>query len=984
MRDTGAPYSACALFAFVKTRPDLEVPDIEFMFRCAPLAPHRWFPMLRPAYQDGYGIRPTLLHPRSRGEVLLRSANARDPARIFPKVFSDPSDLASLYQGFERARDLAYSEPMDPYRGERIAPTPAAKSRTEIEEWLRKTANTAHHPSGTCAMGTGPDPVLDPALRVLGVERLRVVDASAMPDPRDGAHQCLCSNDRGKGRGFDPGDRDGRESRDKPMTDMKDLKTESPAIGRPVERVEDARLLQGQGSYVNDLGRAGMLAAAILRSQVAHGRIRGIDVSACLALPGVVAVFTAADVAAPVPRIPLRQEAHESLLPFEQPVIAHDKVRYVGEPLAVVVADSRERAEDALDAIRLDIEQLPAVSSRDGAATNDPVLHEATGTNCAITLRALKGDADVAFRDAPYTRRERLSVHRHTAIPIETRGLLAHWDSERRTLVVQGAAKVPFANRRILAKMLGLEEGAIEMIECDVGGAFGVRGEFYPEDFLIPFAAKRLGRPVKWVESRSEHFLATNHARDADCELEIACSRDGIILALRGSARTDVGAYVRTVGVTPSRNIAQICSGPYRIPHIAVDVSLYLTNKTPVATYRAPGRFEADFFRERLLDLAAADLGIDRVEFRRRNLVSESEMPYALATVQPFGDATEFDSGNYALTLERCLDEFDWTAKARSSGALIDGRRHGIAIGCYIEGGASGPCEGARLVLESDGRIAVYTGSSAVGQGLETVFTQITADALGVPMSRIRGVFHGSTNLVTEGFGSYSSRSVVMGGSAIVVTAAKLQQAMREAAAAKLGCGAEQVVLAGGRAAGPGDRSLDWSELAGESGLAAEGSFASRKRTYSYGAHAAHVAVDPETGVVAVLDYVAVEDVGRIINPRTLHGQTLGAVVQGLGGVLLEELVYDEEGQLLSGSLMDYALPRADNFPNVEVVVLELRPSPNNPLGAKGAGEGGVIPVAGVIANAVAAALGPLGVPVRDLPLSAERVWRMIEACTKH
>ena len=763
------------------------------------------------------------------------------------------------------------------------------------------------------------------------------------------------------------------------MTDLKDLKTVGPYIGRPIQRLEDGRFLQGRGTYLADMTRAQMLSAAVLRSPIAHGRIREIDITACLAMPGVVAVITAADLGASIPRIPLRQEPHPSLLPFEQPVIASDKVRYVGEPVALVVADTRARAEDALEAIRLEIDDLPVVINRDSAERGEVLLHEQAGSNCAITLRAVRGDVDAAFRDAPYTRRERLCVHRHTAIPIETRGLLADWDPVQRRLTVEGAGKVPFPNRRILARMLGLEESAIDVLECDIGGAFGVRGEFYPEDFLIPFAARRLGRPVKWVESRSDHFLATNHARDADCEIEIACTREGTILGLRGRARTDIGAYMRTVGVTPSRNIAQVCSGPYRIPHIGLDVSLMLTNKTPVATYRAPGRYEADFFRERMLDLAAGDLGIDRIEFRRRNLISESEMPYALATVQPFGDATECDSGNYQSTLDRCLDEFDWTAKSAINGELIDGRRHGVALGCYIEGGASGPREGARLALEPDGRVAVYTGSSAVGQGLETVFTQIAADALGASMSRIRGVFHGSTTFVREGFGSYSSRSVVMGGSAIHGAAGKLLQAMREAAAMKLGCAPERVLLADGSATAPDGRTLAWSDLAGAQGIVVEDSFASKKRTYSYGAHAAHVAVDPATGVVAVLDYVAVEDVGRIINPTTLHGQTIGALVQGLGGALLEELVYDEHGQLLSGSLIDYAMPRADNFPNLRAVVLEQYPSPNNPLGAKGAGEGGVIPVAGVIANAVAAALAPLGVQVRDLPLSAQNVWRLIE-----
>ena len=763
------------------------------------------------------------------------------------------------------------------------------------------------------------------------------------------------------------------------MTDLSSTKHAAPAIGRSVERVEDGRLVQGAGTYLPDMTRAGMLSAAILRSPVAHGRIRAIDTAACMAMPGVVAVISAADIGALIPRIPLRQEAHPTLLVFEQPVIAFDKVRYVGEPMAMVIADTPARAQDALEAIVFDIEALPVVADRDAAERKDNVLHEDAASNCAITLRAVRGDTDAAFRDAPYTRRERFSMHRHTAIPLETRGLLADWDPVQRRLTVDGASKVPFANRRILAGMLGLEESAIDMLECDIGGAFGARGEFYPEDFLIPFAAKRLARPVKWVESRSEHFLATNHARDADCDIEIACTREGTILALRGRARTDVGAYLRTVGVTPSRNIAQVCSGPYRIAHIGLDVSLMLTNKTPVATYRAPGRYETDFFRERLFDLVAADLGLDRVAFRRRNLVRVTDMPYPLALVQPFGDATECDSGDYAATLDRCMEEFDWSGKSALNGALVDGRRHGIALGCYIEGGASGPRESARLVLEADGRVAVYSGSSAVGQGLETTLTQIAADALGVPMARIRGVFHGSTTFVSEGFGSYSSRSTVMGGSAIVGAAGKLLQQMRDAAAARLGCAPERVLLAEGSATAPDGATLSWAELAGAQGLSAEDSFASRKRTYSYGAHAAHVAVDVATGEIAVLDYVAVEDVGRIINPAMLHGQTIGALVQGLGGVLLERLVYDDEGQLLSGSLMDYVLPRADNFPHLRAVMLEQYPSPNNPLGAKGAGEGGVIPVAGVISNAVAAALAPLGVKVHDLPLTAQNVWRLID-----
>jgi len=621
---------------------------------------------------------------------------------------------------------------------------------------------------------------------------------------------------------------------------------------------------------------------------------------------------------------------------------------------------------------------LPVVADCGGAETGGGILFETT-SNLAGRLTAVKGDADAAFRTAPYTRCEQFKVQRHTALPMEPRGLVAEWQDGRLTLF--GAAKVPFPNRRILAQQLGLPDDAIRMVENDVGGGFGVRGEFYPEDFLIPFAARLVGRPVKWIEDRREHLIATNHARDVSCTLEIACSRDGAILALRGHAKADVGAYLRTNGATGARNTAQILSGPYRVPNIHMQVSLHLTNKTPVGTYRGPGRFEADFFRERLFDMAAGDLGIDRVAFRRRNLIAESEMPYALARVVELDLDTATDSGDYRRTFERCLAEIDWAAKAPLQGKAIDGRYHGMAIGCYFEGGASGPREHARLVLESDSTVSVHVGSSANGQGLETAFAQIAADALEIPMARIRGVFHGSTDLLPQGFGTYSSRSIVMGGSAIVAAAAKLREMIRMAAAQRLGCESGEVEIVEGEvrvdAGASGRTFVPLSEIAPD-GLIADGTYASPHRTYSYGAHAAHVAVDPATGHVEVLDYVAVEDVGRIINPAMLHGQAIGAVVQGLGGAFLEHLVYDEHGQLLTGSLADYLMPSAGDFPVVRAIALEEKPAPHNPLGAKGAGEGGIIPVGGVIANAVAAALRPLGVEPRELPLSPPKVWEMI------
>lgn len=753
-------------------------------------------------------------------------------------------------------------------------------------------------------------------------------------------------------------------------------------IGQGVERLEDVRLLRGEGRFVDDVSLPGMLHAAVLRSPVAHGRIVRIDASHARAMPGVLAVIDAAAILAvrgsSLPAIPLRQEPLPQLVPFHQPVIAEGKVRYVGEPLALVVADTQALAEDALEAIDVDIEPLAPVADRARAESNEVLLFEDQGTNLALGLHAARGDCDAAFAAAPYRRRERFTVHRHTAVPMETRGIVADFDADRGRLTVYGGAKVPFATRRMLAERMGLAPERIDVIECDVGGGFGVRGEFYPEDFLVPFAARMFGRPVKWIEDRREHLLATNHARDAECEIEIACDLDGKILGLRGHAKVDVGAYVRNAGITPSRNIAQVSPGPYRIPHVRMDVSVFVTNKTPVGTYRGPGRFETDFFRERMIDLAAVDLGIDRVEIRRRNLVAPGEIPYAMPRVQPFDSGTSTDSGNYAATLQRCLDEFDWQGRARLDGQLVEGRYHGIAVGCYIEGGASGPGENAQLRLNDDGSIDVCVGSSGVGQGLETVHAQIAADALGVPLASIRRVAHGSTTVVKQGYGSYSSRSTVMGGSAILDAAARLQLSIREAAAQRFGCAVEDVEIVGMlEVRGPGERRASIPELA-TGPFVADGSFESTKRTYSYGAHAAHVTVDPGTGQVSVVDYVAVEDVGRIVNPHTLHGQTIGAIVQGLGGVLLEALHYDEESQLLTGSLADYMLPTSTEFPRIRVVALEDHPSPHNPLGAKGAGEGGIIPVGGLIANAVASALRSTGANPCALPLTPPRVWQLL------
>lgn len=687
-------------------------------------------------------------------------------------------------------------------------------------------------------------------------------------------------------------------------------------------------------------------------------------------------MITATQVGRPVPLIPVRQHGVPAGETYRQPVIAFDKVRYVGEPLAVVVARDPAIAEDALELIKLDLRPLPAIADHIQAARDDVLLFEAAGTNRATVFCGRLGDADAAFASADYRRRERFSVQRHTASPMETRGLQAEWNADAGRLILYGATKVAFYNRSTIAGMLGIPEADVDLIEVDVGGGFGARGELYPEDFLIPFAARYLGGRVQWIEDRREHLMAMNHAREMYADVEIACRRDGTVLGVRGRIDVDLGAYVRTNGLTAPRNVVQFLSGPYFIPNIALDAAVYMTSKTPTGTYRGPGRFEASFFCERLFDMAAHDLGVDPGEFRRRNLLREEQMPYALAGFPDLDETwdTECDNGAYGIVLDRCLDEFGWTEKLRLQGRLIDGRYHGVGLGFFIEGGAGGLRENARMTVEADGSVTVRVGSSALGQGLETILSQIAGDALGLPLDRVR-ILHGSTDLVREGFGSFHSRSTVMGGSAILVAADALLETLREAAASRLGCPATQVRI-GDRGVSYGGARIDLGEFAG---LSVERTFINRKLTYSYGAHAAHVAVDARTGHVEILDYLTVEDVGRIINPETLHGQVIGAVVQGLGSVFLEHLQYDESAQLLTASLADYLMPTATDFPRIRGLCLGLRPCPNNPLGAKGAGEGGLIAVGGAIGNAVAAALRSMGVEPRDLPLSPARLWRLME-----
>lgn len=754
--------------------------------------------------------------------------------------------------------------------------------------------------------------------------------------------------------------------------------TSNTYIGAHIERVEDYRFLRGEGKYLDDISREGQWHAAFLRSQIAHGNIRSIDVSKALVMPGVRAVITAADIEGDIPTIPFRRP-NPTVGPYAQPIIARDKVRYFGEPIAMILADSPELAEDAMQGVTVDIEQLPVIIDCNSAMQDKSLLFDVAGSNVASIFNADKGDVDAAFASADFIIRDQLSTQRQTALPMETRGLLAEWDAKNGKLTVSGAAKLPFFNRTTMAAMMNLPEIAVDYIELDVGGGFGARGEFYPEDFLVAFGARRFDRPVKWIEDRREHLMAIGHAREASCDVEIAFSKEGVMLGMRGDLFLNIGAYVRPNGMTPVRNAAQFMSGPYRMPAIHLAAYACVTNKTPAGTYRGPGRYEGNFFIERLIDQAAAGLGVDRLEIRRRNLLTHEEMPYSLATVLPSdGRAdTQCDSGDYRVCFDACVQEANWAEKCKLQGKLIDGRYHGVAIGCFIEGGASGPQENARMVLEKNGDISLFTGSSGIGQGIETILAQIAADYLEIPMERIT-VFHGSTNLLKKGWGSYGSRATVMGGSAVIDACNKLLALFRISAAKRLGVKPGAITIAEGVAHISDGRFVPLAEVASDH-LEVDGSFKNQTPTYTYGSAFAHVAVDPGTGHVDVVDYVVVDDVGRIINPMTLHGQVMGAAVQGFGSVFSEELIYNDEGQLLVGSLADYLIPAASDYPVVRCVSMEQFPSPTNPLGAKGAGEGGIIPVGGVITNAVANALSSFGVQPRTLPLTPSRVWEMID-----
>ncbi|HXJ79383.1 MAG TPA: xanthine dehydrogenase family protein molybdopterin-binding subunit [Candidatus Methylomirabilis sp.] len=752
-------------------------------------------------------------------------------------------------------------------------------------------------------------------------------------------------------------------------------------IGARVKRREDRRLLTGLGRYVDDVVSVGMLHAAFVRSPHAHAIIRHIDATAAARVPGFVRSLTAADLG-PVPPIPVRLGAQAAFTPHLQPPLATGVARFAGEPVAMVLAADRYAAEDAVEAVRVDYTGLPMVGDPEAALTQP-------GSVVARWEVAL-GDVAAAIREAHAVVRERFTIHRQTAVPIETRGLVADFDAGRRQLTVWGPTKVPYFNRAVLATMLGLGEGQIHLIEPDVGGGFGARGEFYPEDFLVPFAALVTGRPVKWIETRHEHFLTINHSRGETLEVTVAGRRDGTLLAIDAVLLHDLGAYVRTHGTLVATLAAAHLPGPYRLPSYRCAVSCVLTNRTPMATMRGPGLYEANFARERALDMLAVELGLDAVEIRRRNLVPASCMPYRVGT-DVAGIATVYDTGDFPTMFEHTLSRV-----SKPRGASRPHILTGFGIAAIAEPSGWGPFESARVEVEADGSVRVYTGATSQGQGHETTLAQVCSAVLGVPVEAI-SVTHGDTQLMRFGVGTYASRAAVTAGSAVFQAADRVRERALRLAARYLEAALADLVVTDGRVhvSGFPDRSVTLGALArmaapgyhgpgasapteGSDGLTATAYFHVSEETSGFSVHTAEVSVDPETGTTRVERYVVAADAGRAINPTIVEAQLVGGAVQGVGGALHEELVHDGDGQLLTGTLMEYAVPTAGEAGPVDVIVFESH-APSNPLGAKGVGEAGTSGAGAAVANAVADALRPLGARITELPLTPARIHRAIE-----
>ena len=793
-------------------------------------------------------------------------------------------------------------------------------------------------------------------------------------------------------------------------------------VGQRVKRTEDPRLIKGLAHYVDDIRLPDTLHVCFVRSIYPHARINSIDTSAALAAPGVVAVYTGKDIAGKLGPVPCASALPDLKVPDFRP-LANDKVLFVGHPIAAVVATDRYVARDAVDLVMVDYEDLPAVVDVEEAAKGTTVIHENFGDNIAYKMSSGEGDVDAGLAAADHVIKQRILHNRLAPIAMEPRGVLARYFPGEEELTVWSSTQIPHLLRTQLALMIGIPENKLRVITPEVGGGFGSKLNVYGEEALLGWISMQLGKPVKWIETRRENIQATIHGRGQVGYIEIGCKNDGTITGLRYNVFADLGAYHQLLTPAIPTLTGLMLSGAYKIPAIQINITACFTNKMATDAYRGAGRPEATYIVERAMDLVASELGVDTAEVRRRNFPAANEFPFHTAT------GLEYDSGNYEVALDKAQQIIGYAKlreeqkKARDEGRLI-----GIGVSTYVEICALGPYaampaggwESATVRIEPTGKVTILTGASPHGQGQETSFAQIAADELGVDMNDIT-VIHGDTGVVQYGIGTFGSRATAVGGTAVLVAIQKLKEKAQKIAAHMLQADASRVSFEGGRyslqaataaAAGTSDpvvpvgeapagalpepetngrSSLTIQEIAlaahiakeippdTEPGLSATYFYEPKNFTFPFGTHIAVVEVDRETGDIKFLRYVAVDDCGKVINPLLVDGQVHGGIVQSIGQALFEEVVYDEQGQLVTGTLMDYALPRASHIPNFELDRTET-PSPVNPLGVKGVGEAGTIGATPAIVGAVVDALAPFGVKHLDMPIRPESVWKIINS----
>ena len=778
-------------------------------------------------------------------------------------------------------------------------------------------------------------------------------------------------------------------------------------VGQRVKRTEDPRLIQGLGHYVDDIKLPDTLYVAFLRSMYAHAKIKSIDTSEASHAPGVVAVYTEKDVAGKVGNVPCAAAIPGLKIP-EYKVLASDHVVFVGEPIAAVVATDRYAARDAIDLIMVDYEELPVVTDLEEAAKGGPFVYEEFGDNIAYKLTSGEGDVDAALASADHVIKQRIVHQRLIPVAMEPRGVLARYYPGEQELTIWSSTQIPHLMRTQVAIMLGLPENKVRVITPEVGGGFGSKLNVYAEEALTGWISMQHCKPAKWIETRRENFQATIHGRGQTGYIEVGCKNDGTVVGLRYNVFADMGGYLQLLTPAIPTLTGLMLSGCYKIPAIQMNVTAVFTNKMSTDAYRGAGRPEATQVIERAMDLIADELGMDPVDVRRKNFPASTEFPFKTAT------GLFYDSGDYDLALQKALGMADYKKmRAEQKKARDQGRLVGIGLSTYVEICAIGPSqqtpaggwESATVRIEPTGKVTILTGASPHGQGQETSFAQLAADELGVDLNDVT-VIHGDTSIVQYGIGTFGSRGTAVGGTAVFNAIQKLKEKASQLAAHLLGADASTVSFKEGRfsveaalaatggngagsqeASAPASVSIQEVALAAyvahnipqgfEPGLSATNFFEPSNFTFPFGTHIVQVEIDRETGEIAFQRYVAVDDCGKVINPMMVDGQVHGGIVQSIGQALYEEAVYDDQGQLVTGTLMDYAIPKATMIPWLELDRTET-PSPVNPMGVKGVGEAGTIGATPAIVNAIVDALSPFGVRHLDMPIKPENVWQII------